>query len=413
MKIIVYGLNYFSELTGVGKYTGEMCEWFADQGHEVWVICAPPYYPEWKVAKGYNAWKYVKETINNVCVYRCPLFVPEKPVALTRLLHLLSFALTSFPVLLYQSFWKPQIIITIEPTSFCIPGALILAWLSGAKSVLHIQDFEMDTMLALGIAKNGLIYTTLGKVVERWFIRRFDAVSTISYSMIERAALKMGKKDNLIYFPNWVDIDFITPSADRTVFCKLWNIPESSLIVLYAGNMGKKQGLETILKVAHKFRAMENVLFIMVGTGVALDGLKKHAAQLKLGNIRFFPLQPYNKLPNLMTFADVHLLVQRKKTDGCMLPSKLTTIFSAGGTALITAEKDTELGVLCDKYPGIAQRVEPENVEAIYDALKKMLEGIDVDSRSYNSVAREYAEINLNKNRILRNYFDNLKYILR
>ena len=413
MKIIVYGLNYFSELTGVGKYTGEMCEWFADQGHEVRVICAPPYYPEWKVAKGYNASKYVKETINNVRVYRCPLFVPEKPVALTRLLHLFSFALTSFPVLLYQWFWKPQIIITIEPTFFCIPGALILAWLSGAKSVLHIQDFELDAMLGLGIAKNGLIYTALGKVVERWFMRRFDAVSTISYSMIERAALKMGKKDNLIYFPNWVDIDFITPSADRTVFCKLWNIPESSLIVLYAGNMGKKQGLEIILQVAHKFRAMENVLFIMVGTGVALDGLKKHAAQLKLGNIRFFPLQPYNKLPNLMTFADVHLLVQRKKTDGCMLPSKLTTIFSAGGTVLITAEKDTELGVLCDKYPGIAQRVEPENVEAIYDALKKMLEGIDVDSRSYNSVAREYAEINLNKNRILRNYFDNLKYILR
>lgn len=413
MKIIVYGLNYFSELTGVGKYTGEMCEWLANQGHEVRVICAPPYYPEWKVAKSYNALKYVKETINNVSVYRCPLFVPEKPVALTRLLHLLSFALTSFPVLLYQSFWKPQIIITIEPTSFCIPGALILAWLSGAKSVLHIQDFELDAMLGLSIAKNGLIYTALGKVVERWLMRRFDAVSTISYSMIESAALKMGKKDNLIYFPNWADIDFITPSADRTVFCKLWKIPESSLIVLYAGNMGKKQGLEIILKVAHKFRAMENVLFVMVGTGVALDGLKKHAAQLKLGNIRFFPLQPYNKLPNLMTFADVHLLVQRKKTDGCMLPSKLATIFSAGGTALITAQRDTELGVLCDKYPGIAQRVEPENVETIYDALEKMLECIDVNSRSFNNVVREYAEINLSKNRILRNYFDNLKYILR
>ena len=112
-----------------------------------------------------------------------------------------------------------------------------------------------------------------------------------------------------------------------------------------------------------------------------------------------------------MTFADVHLLVQRKKTDGCMLPSKLATIFSAGGTALITAEKDTELGVLCDKYPGIAQRVESENVEAIYDALKKMLEGIDVDSRSFNNVAREYAEIYLNKNTILKNYLDNLKNI--
>ena len=413
MKIVVYGLNYFGELTGVGKYTGEMCEWFADQGHEVRVICAPPYYPEWKVAKGYNASKYLKEIINKVCVYRCPLFVPEKPVAVTRLLHLFSFALTSFPVLLYQWFWKPQIIITIEPTFFYIPGALILAWLSGAKSVLHIQDFELDAMLGLGIAKNGLIYTALGKVVERWFMRRFDAVSTISHNMIERAALKMGGKAGLIYFPNWADIDFITPPADRTVFCKLWNIPESSLIVLYSGNMGEKQGLEIILQAAYKFRSMENVQFIMVGAGAALDTLKRKAARLKLYNMQFFPLQPYNKLPNLMTFSDVHLLVQKNITDGCMFPSKLATIFSAGGTALITAQKDTELAQMCDKYPGIAQRVEPENVEAICDTLKEMLEGIDVNSRSYNNVARKYAEMYLNKGKILKNYFNNLKHILK
>ncbi len=237
MRIIVYGLNYFGELTGVGKYTGEMCEWFADQGHEVRVICAPPYYPEWKVGKGYNPSKYVKETINKVRVYRCPLFVPKKPVAVTRLLHLFSFTLTSFSVLLYQWLWKPKIIIVIEPTFFCIPGALIFSWLSGAKSVLHIQDFELDAMIGLSIAKNGLIYTALGKVVERWFMRRFDAVSTISHSMIERAALKMGGKAGLIYFPNWVDTDFITPHADRAMFCKLWNIPESFLIVLYSGSM--------------------------------------------------------------------------------------------------------------------------------------------------------------------------------
>ncbi len=50
MKILVYGINYSPELTGIGKYTGEMVEWLARNGHEVRVITAPPYYPEWKVA---------------------------------------------------------------------------------------------------------------------------------------------------------------------------------------------------------------------------------------------------------------------------------------------------------------------------------------------------------------------------
>jgi hypothetical protein len=49
MKILVYGINYSPELTGIGKYTGEMVEWMASQGHDVRVITAPPYYPEWKV----------------------------------------------------------------------------------------------------------------------------------------------------------------------------------------------------------------------------------------------------------------------------------------------------------------------------------------------------------------------------
>ncbi len=55
MKILVYGINYSPELTGIGKYTGEMVEWLAAQGHEVRVITAPPYYPQWQVGENYSA----------------------------------------------------------------------------------------------------------------------------------------------------------------------------------------------------------------------------------------------------------------------------------------------------------------------------------------------------------------------
>lgn len=58
MKILVYGINYSPELTGIGKYTGEMVEWLAAQGHEVRVITAPPYYPQWQVGENYSARRY-------------------------------------------------------------------------------------------------------------------------------------------------------------------------------------------------------------------------------------------------------------------------------------------------------------------------------------------------------------------
>lgn len=61
MKITVYGINYSPELTGIGKYTGEMVEWMAQQGHDVRVITAPPYYPQWKVNGRYSSRRYRRE----------------------------------------------------------------------------------------------------------------------------------------------------------------------------------------------------------------------------------------------------------------------------------------------------------------------------------------------------------------
>ena len=71
MKILIYGLNFYPELTGTGKYTGEMAAWLADQNNEVKIITAPPYYPEWKIAKGYKKFEYKTEHNKNITIQRC------------------------------------------------------------------------------------------------------------------------------------------------------------------------------------------------------------------------------------------------------------------------------------------------------------------------------------------------------
>lgn len=125
MKILVYGINYSPELTGIGKYTGEMVEWLAAQGHEVRVITAPPYYPLWQVGENYSAWRYKREE-GAATVWRCPLYVPKQPSTLKRLLHLGSFAASSFFPLMAQRRWKPDRIIGVVPTLFCTPGMRLL-----------------------------------------------------------------------------------------------------------------------------------------------------------------------------------------------------------------------------------------------------------------------------------------------
>jgi colanic acid biosynthesis glycosyl transferase WcaI len=410
MKILLYSINYAPELTGIGKYSGEMCEWLADKGYDVRVICAPPYYPEWKVNDAYRGWQYKYELRNRVAVFRCPLFVPSKPTTISRLLHLMSFAISSLPVVFRQWAWKPDVVICIEPTFFCVPTTLLFCGLRGSKSVLHIQDFELDAMLGLGMGKSGKI-AKIAITLERFLMRRFSAISSISKSMMRNAAHKSGQPGNVFYFPNWVDTEFFTPDANPEYFRKLWGISEETRIVLYSGNMGKKQGLEIILHAADKLRDTPNLLFLMVGTGVAEADLVKLAEQLNLKNLKFYPLQPYEQLPALMSLANIHLVIQKKGAADAVLPSKLTTILSVGGNSIITAEPNTELGLLCSEHLGIARCIEPENVDALTLCLKDMLNNLTSGSKkTHNTVARNFARLNLNKDEVLRRFADRLLF---
>ncbi len=118
MKVLIYSTNFSPEPTGIGKYSGEMAAWLADQGHEVRVVAAPPYYPTWKVDPAYARPLFRRETWHGVEVLRAPLWVPKSPRGLTRMLHLLSFAVSSFPLMLAQVAWRPDLVLTVAP-AFC------------------------------------------------------------------------------------------------------------------------------------------------------------------------------------------------------------------------------------------------------------------------------------------------------
>jgi len=178
VKILIHGINFAPELTGIGKYSGEMAEWLAERGHDVRVVTAPPYYPQWRIAEGYaNRWG--REQCGNLGVYRCPLWVPARPSGLKRLLHLASFAVSSFPIMLSQCFWRPDVVMVVEPALMCAPQALLVARLSGARGWLHVQDFEVDVAFDLGMIRDGWLRKFVSGI-EQWLMRRFDRISTLS-----------------------------------------------------------------------------------------------------------------------------------------------------------------------------------------------------------------------------------------
>ena len=138
MKIILLSMNFAPELTGIGKYSGEMADELVRRGHEVTVVCAPPYYPKWTLGTGYTNQAYTREQPRpGLTVMRCPVWLPRRLGGLSRLLHLASFALSSFPVLMRLAMSRPAIVFVVAPALFSAPAGWLAARLSGAAAWLR------------------------------------------------------------------------------------------------------------------------------------------------------------------------------------------------------------------------------------------------------------------------------------
>ena len=397
MKILLYGINFAPELTGIGKYTGEMAAWLAAAGHEVRVVTAPPYYPDWAVWKGYSARRFRREAWRGVTVFRTPVWVPRKVSGTTRLLHLTSFALASLPSLFSQWRWHPDVVWMTEPPLVCAPAALAFARLRGARAWLHIQDYEIDAAFDLGLLRGARLRAWVTGI-ERWLLRRFDRVSTISERMLERAAHKGVDAARLLSLPNWADVSSIRPLDTASPYRRELGIADDAVVALYSGNMGRKQGLEILAEVALRLRGNESIQFVFCGFGPGRAELEERCKGLP--GVRFLDLQPVERLGDLLGLADIHLLPQRADAADLVMPSKLTGMLSSGRPVVATAHADTELGRVV-RDCGLV--VEPEQPEALAAAIASLASNPGMRAE-FGANARIFAERHIAQDAVLRQF---------
>ena len=398
MRILIHGLNFSPELTGIGKYTGELAQFLAFSGFDVRVVTSYPYYPQWKISNGYPSWRYSIESNSGLLIIRCPLYVPCSPSTPARMLHLMSFAMSSGLALITQIPWKPDVVLSIAPAILAAPFSLLGARLARSKAWLHIQDFEIYAAQSLGMLSGAKpLRRLLDKMQER-LIRAFDRTSTISRSMLGHL-LAMGVHPTQVeLLPNWVDTKTIRPSAEREAFRAKMGIPDDKIVVLYSGNMGQKQGLEVIIEAAQILSPHKSYLFVLCGDGAARPELECLAKGLH--NVRFLDVQPLDTLNALLNVADIHVLPQRENVAGLVMPSKLAGMLASGRPVIATAHPRTELGEIASQV-GII--VPPANADSLADAIRKL--SIDPQRRQeLGQRGREYAIEHWDKERVLSRF---------
>ncbi len=397
MRILIYSANFSPEPTGVGKYSGDMALWLTEQGHEVRVVAAPPYYPSWSIEAGYRWPPFRREQIQGIDVWRAPIWVPKSPNGVKRLIHLMSFAITSFPVLIWQIVWRPDLVLTVAPALMCSPAGLLVARVCRAKAWLHIQDFEVDVAFKMGLLKGQLLRRIVLRV-ERWVLRRFDSVSTISGRMVEHLITKGVSTERTRYFPNWVEMKPLG-AMSRNAFRDKFGIPHEAIVVLFSGSLGGKQGLSVIPEAARLLVTRRDIIFVVCGEGLMKSTLE--AAAETLPNLRILPLQPASRLASLLSMADVHLLPQNPDAADLVLPSKLSGMLASGRPVVATCRAGTEISDIVSQC-GLA--VEPESGPSLSLAIAKLADDHHL-RYELGRCAKEYAERNFERDSVLGGIF--------
>jgi len=406
VRLLIHGMNYAPELLGIGRYTGELGAYLASRGHRVTVLTAAPYYPQWRVREDYRPQRWRREWRDGVEVLRAPQYVPARVSSLGRLLQECSFGASClywWSTCLLQRPWDAMVAVCPPMTSGLVPG--LLARRLAVPLVIHVQDLQLDAARELGILRQPLLLAGL-TWLELHLFRQARAVTTISRSMAARLAAKGVPPARLQVLPNWADLDKVRPGPRLNALRRELGLT-SETVVLYAGNLGEKQGLEVILEAAALTRGKPSIRYLVAGEGAARDRIKLRAQDLGLDNLTFLPLQSNSRLPLLLAAADLHLVVQRQKAADLVMPSKLTNIMAAGRPFIATAGEGTELArVTTESRAGLV--VPPEDGRALAQAVLGLAG--DPGARKEMGVrARRYAEAFWDRERILRQWEELLR----
>ncbi|TME68594.1 MAG: glycosyltransferase, partial [Chloroflexi bacterium] len=327
--LVLYGINYAPETTGIAPYTTALAEHWAES-HRVSVVTGFPHYPAWRTsANDRRMWAH--ETRNGARVLRRRHYVPSRQSALRRAAYEASF-LASGALARCE---RPDAVVGVVPS---LSGG-VLARLAAARwhvpYGLIIQDLMAPAAAQSGISGGGHA-ARVTAVIERCALRRAQSVAIVSEAFRPYLLSNGVPAARISILPNWTHIR--GPSADRTATRIRMGWRSDYIIVLHAGNMGLKQGLEQVVDAAKAVPVGLPVRFVLMGDGSQRALLEERGKNV--GALSFLPFQPEAEVSDILAAADVLLVSERSSVVDMSLPSKLTSYLVAGRPILAAVRLD-------------------------------------------------------------------------
>ena len=275
VSVLVLGINYAPEVTGIGVYTTPICETLASQGADLTVLTAAPHYPEWQVHPGYGAARVQRAVENGVHLLRVRPYLPRRQTTLHRAAFEASWAMSVMP---YAVGVRPDVVLSISPALAALPLGYAVARRQRASWGVVVQDLMGAAARNSGIAGGRSVAEVTARV-EAGLLRKADLVGVIGPGFAASVEAAGVRPSAVRLLPNWTHI---TPSsAETTTARRRLGWMDAGLVVVHTGNMGAKQDLGNVVNAARvgRDRAID-VSFILVGDGSERHRLERMAQGL-------------------------------------------------------------------------------------------------------------------------------------
>jgi glycosyltransferase involved in cell wall biosynthesis len=398
MRVLILSQYFWPETFRIS----EVATALRDTGCEVTVLTGQPNYPDGEIFEGYSACTVSTEAYEGLEIFRVPIVPRGRGSALRLALNYLSFVVSAAifgPWFLRRRPFDAILVFAPSPILQAIP-AIWLARLKRACLVTWVQDLWPESLSATGFVKNDATLKWVAAIV-RWLYRNNDCLLVQSEAFITPVR-QMAGSTPVRYHPNPGDLSFSgVDNADSPVELG------GGFNVVFTGNLGTVQALDTVLKAAVLLREERDICFLLVGSGSRFAWLESEIVRLGLENVRLTGRLPPSAMPAIMGRASALLVsLVRSPIMSQTVPSKVQAYLAAGKPVI--AALDGEGARIVDEA-GAGVTCPAEDVEALADAVRRLRDMPEERRNQMGRNAAEFYQINFEPRKLAKGLLDILK----
>ena len=392
MKILVVCQHYWPEPIAVS----DICEEMIRRGHTVHVVTDVPNYPMGYIYPEYKNGNRREEVHNGVKITRT-FTIGRRRNLVFRFLNYYSYAISSTQfVKRLKEKYDVVFVNQLSPVMMACAGlAYAKKWKT--KCVMYSMDLWPASVAIGGVKEGSIIYRFFRWVSNRIYTKA-DRILITSQMFREYFKQKFGISDDVIeYLPQYALSAFDSVLPEKT--------DKEHIDLLFAGNVGAAQSLNTVLEAAKILQDEEKLRWHIVGDGSELENLKSMASELSLTNVIFHGRKPMEQMPQYYAMADAMLVTLTSDPFVSMtLPAKVQSYMAAGKPVIAASNGEIPKVI---EASGCGFCVPAENSEGLADAVKAFL--AHPDKKLLGSNARKYYENNFARDMFMTKLENELK----